>query len=133
LENDRMMLETGRAVAAMDVQGIKIHLLHLMKKTPMVKQYEAGLVEFLDLQHYVRLVVDTLEFLPPEMVVHRVTGDAPRETMIGPMWSLKKWEVLNAIDAELVARDTWQGKLWVPGEKLVSRNQLREDGVPVWV
>lgn len=46
------------------------------------------------------------------MIVHRLTGDAPRDLLIGPMWSLKKWEVLNAIDAELVARDTWQGKYW---------------------
>lgn len=112
LETDEMMLETGRAVAHMDVQGVKIHLLHLMKKTPMVKQHEAGLVEFLDPEHYVKLVVDTLEMLPPEMIVHRVTGDAPRELLIGPMWSLKKWEVLNAIDAELARRNTWQGRLW---------------------
>jgi radical SAM protein (TIGR01212 family) len=133
LENDKMMLETGRAVAAMDVQGIKIHLLHLMKKTPMVKQYEAGLVEFLDRDHYIRLVVDTLEFLPPEMIVHRVTGDAPRETIIGPMWSLKKWEVLNAIDAELKARGSWQGKRWTAGERLLSAEQLNEHGRPLWV
>ncbi|WP_199615465.1 TIGR01212 family radical SAM protein [Paenibacillus alkalitolerans] len=110
LETHEMMLETGQAVAEMDVQGIKIHLLHLMRKTPMVKQYEAGLVRFLERDEYVGLVVDTLERLPPEMIVHRVTGDAPRELLIGPMWSLRKWEVLNAIDAELVRRDTWQGK-----------------------
>jgi hypothetical protein len=109
-ETREMMLETARAVARMDVQGIKIHLLHLMKKTPMVKQWEAGLVKFLEKDEYVRLVVDTLEMLPPEMVVHRVTGDAPRELLIGPMWSLKKWEVLNAIDAELKRRNSWQGK-----------------------
>jgi len=110
LETHEMMLETGRAVADMDVQGIKIHLLHLMKKTPMVKQWQAGLVRFLEMDEYVNLVVDTIEMLPPEMVVHRVTGDAPRELLIGPMWSLKKWEVLNAIDAELERRNTWQGK-----------------------
>jgi len=112
LETHEMMLETGEAVARMDVQGIKIHLLHLMRKTPMVKQYEAGLVRFLEMDEYVGLVVDTLERLPPEMVVHRVTGDAPRELLIGPMWSLRKWEVLNAIDRELERRDTWQGKYW---------------------
>lgn len=111
-ETHEMMMETARAVAAMDVQGIKIHLLHLMRKTPMVKQYEAGLVRFLERDEYVKLVVDTLELLPPEMIVHRVTGDAPRDLLIGPMWSLNKWEVLNAIDRELAARDTWQGKLY---------------------
>lgn len=111
-ESHEMMLETGRTVAAMDVQGIKIHLLHLMRKTPMVKQYEAGLLRFLEKDEYVKLIADTLEFLPPEMIVHRLTGDAPRELLIGPLWSLKKWEVLNAIDDELRQRDTWQGKYW---------------------
>ncbi|TBL69314.1 TIGR01212 family radical SAM protein [Paenibacillus thalictri] len=113
-ETDDMMLETGRAVAQMDVQGIKIHLLHLMRKTPMVKQYEAGLLKFLEQDEYIKLIADTLEILPPEMIVHRLTGDAPRDLLIGPMWSLKKWEVLNAIDAELKRRDTWQGKKWSP-------------------
>ena len=112
-ETREMMLETVRAVAAMDVQGIKIHLLHLMHKTPMVKQYEAGLLRFLEMDEYVSLIVDSLELLPPEMIVHRLTGDAPRDKLIGPMWSLKKWEVLNAIDAELTQRDTWQGKRYI--------------------
>jgi radical SAM superfamily enzyme len=96
----------------MDVQGIKIHLLHLMRKTPMVKQYEAGLLRFLEQDEYIKLIVDTLEMLPPEMIVHRLTGDAPRNLLIGPMWSLNKWEVLNSIDRELRERDTWQGKYW---------------------
>lgn len=111
-ETHEMMLETGQAVAEMDLQGVKIHLLHLMKKTPMVKQWEAGLLRFLERDEYVNLVVDTLEMLPPEVVVQRVTGDAPRDLLIGPKWSLNKWEVLNAIDAELERRNTWQGKRW---------------------
>jgi uncharacterized protein len=110
-ETNEMMLETGKAVGAMDVQGIKIHLLHLMKKTPMVKQYDAGLLQFLEMDQYVKLVIDTLELLPPEMIIHRLTGDAPRDLLIGPLWSQKKWEVLNALDDELKARDSWQGKL----------------------
>ncbi|WP_025692208.1 TIGR01212 family radical SAM protein [Paenibacillus zanthoxyli] len=111
-ETHEMMLETVSAVSQMDVQGIKIHLLHLMRKTPMVKQYEAGLLRFLEQDEYVKLIADSLEMLPPEMIVHRLTGDAPRDLLIGPMWSLKKWEVLNAIDDELKRRDTWQGKYW---------------------
>lgn len=93
-ETHEMMLDTGRAVAAMDVQGIKIHLLHLMRKTPMVKQYEAGLLRFLEKDEYVKLIVDTLEILPPEMIVHRLTGDAPRDLLVGPMWSLKNGKCL---------------------------------------
>lgn len=114
-EDRDMMLATGDAVAHMDVQGVKIHLLHLLKKTPMVRQYEEGLLRFLEKDEYVELVVDTLERLPPEMIVHRLTGDAPRDLLVGPMWSLKKWEVLNAFDEELRRRDTWQGKLWTGG------------------
>ena len=58
---------------------------------------------------YVNVICDQLEIIPKEISIHRLTGDAPREMLIGPMWSLKKWEVLNAIDAELVRRDTFQG------------------------
>ncbi|SFS77287.1 TIGR01212 family radical SAM protein [Marininema halotolerans] len=113
-ETPEMMLETAQACAAMDIQGIKIHSLHLLKKTPMVKQYKEGLLEFLDRDTYVNLVVDTLEMLPPSMIIHRVTGDGPPDLMIGPMWSTKKWEALTAIDDELVRRNSWQGKHWNP-------------------
>ncbi|SHF30263.1 hypothetical protein SAMN05444392_11436 [Seinonella peptonophila] len=109
-ESEEEMLQTVQACSEMDIQGIKIHLLHLMKNTPMVKQYEQGLVKFLDKETYVRLVVDSLELLPPEMIIHRITGDGPPNLLIGPMWSTKKWEVLNAIDDELKRRDSWQGK-----------------------
>lgn len=124
-ETEEMMLETARACAAMDIQGIKIHSLHLLKKTPMVKQYEEGLLQFLDKETYIRLVVDTLELLPPNMVIHRITGDGPPDLLIGPMWSAKKWETLNAIDAELKRRDTWQGKKWSPSitARLPERNK----------
>ena len=114
LENNKMMMETAQAVANMDVQGIKIHLLHLLKGTPMVKQYEKGLLEFLSFDDYIQLVCDQLEILPPEMIVHRITGDGPIDIMIGPMWSVDKWSVLNAIDAELKRRDSYQGKYYVP-------------------
>ncbi|SHQ04992.1 coproporphyrinogen III oxidase [Mycobacteroides abscessus subsp. abscessus] len=112
LESYDMMMTTAKEVAKLDVQGIKIHLLHLLKGTPMVKQYEKGKLEFLSLEDYVSLVCDQLEILPPEMIVHRITGDGPIDLMIGPMWSVNKWEVLNSIDAELKRRDSWQGKFY---------------------
>lgn len=115
LETTDMMMETAKEVAKLDVQGIKIHLLHLLKGTPMVKQYEKGMLQFLSFDDYVSLVCDQLEILPPEMVVHRITGDGPIDLMIGPMWSVNKWEVLNAIDKELERRNSWQGKLWSEG------------------
>lgn len=116
-EDRDMMLETGRTVAELEVEGIKIHLLHVMKKTPMAHQWKQGLVRFLEQDEYIDLVVDTLEMLPPEMVVHRVTGDAPRDLLIGPMWSANKWEVLNGIDRRLEQRNTWQGKKWTGQSK----------------
>jgi uncharacterized protein len=110
LETPEMMMETAREVAKLDVQGIKIHLLHLLKKTPMVKQYEQGMLEFLDFDTYVNLVCDQLEVIPSDMMIHRLTGDGPSDLLIGPMWSLNKWKVLNAIDSELKRRDSFQGK-----------------------
>ncbi len=92
-EDRKMMMETAEAVAGMDVQGIKIHLLHLLKGTPMVKQYEKGLVSFLDQADYINLVCDQLEILPEDMIIHRITGDGPIDQLIGPMWSTDKWNV----------------------------------------
>ncbi|WLR50299.1 TIGR01212 family radical SAM protein [Bacillus tianshenii] len=109
-ETPEMMMESARAVAKLDIQGLKIHLLHLLKGTPMVKQYEKGLLKFMSLDEYVKLVCDQLEVIPPEVVIHRITGDGPADLMIGPMWSLNKWEVLNQIDAELKRRNSYQGK-----------------------
>ncbi|EAC6457111.1 TIGR01212 family radical SAM protein, partial [Listeria monocytogenes] len=115
-ETPEMMMETTRKVVESGVDGIKIHLLHLLKGTPMVEDYKKGDLEFLTRDGYVNLVADQLEILPPEMVIHRITGDGGVDDLIGPVWSLNKFEVLNAIDAELVHRDSWQGKLYQPVE-----------------
>lgn len=108
-ETPEMMLETAQKVVDSGVQGIKIHLLHLLKGTPMVKDYQNGDLTFLTKEAYVSLVADQLEILPPEMVIHRITGDGAVEDLIGPIWSLSKFEVLNAIDAELEKRNSYQG------------------------
>ena len=104
------MLDTIRFLAHEDIQGIKFHLLHLMKDTPMVSLYERGELRFLEMDDYVELIATAVSLLPEEMIIHRLTGDAPRELLIGPKWSLKKWEVLNAIDAYLKDNDLYQGK-----------------------
>ena len=114
LETPEMMMDTARACAGLDLQGIKIHLLHLLKNTAMVKQYDEGLLHLLEKDEYVKIVCDQLEILPPEMIIHRLTGDAPPKLLIGSEWSLKKWEVLNAIDWELEARGSYQGKHYAP-------------------
>ncbi|MDO0824361.1 TIGR01212 family radical SAM protein [Desulfosporosinus nitroreducens] len=109
-ESKAEMLETAQAVASLPIQGIKIHLLHVLKGTPLATIYDNEPFELMTKEDYVSLVVDIIEILPPEMVIHRLTGDGPPDDLIGPLWSRKKWEVLNAIDAELELRDTWQGK-----------------------
>jgi len=109
-ETKEDMLKTIDYIAHSGVRGIKFHLLHLMRQTPMVKVYEKGELEFLSQEDYIDLITKGIAMLPKEMVVHRLTGDAPRELLIGPMWSLKKWEVLNSIDKALQDNDLWQGK-----------------------
>ena len=104
-----MMMETAKAVANMGVDGIKIHLLHVIKDTPMERMLEKGMLTLMDKDEYINLVCDQLEILPETMIVHRLTGDGKRDELVGPLWSLKKWEVLNSIDDELKRRDSYQG------------------------
>ncbi|MGG2466734.1 TIGR01212 family radical SAM protein [Paraclostridium bifermentans] len=108
-EDYNMMMETAKAVADLGVHGIKIHLLHVLKETPMENMLKKGMFNLMDKDDYINLVCDQLEVIPPEMVVHRLTGDGKRDEIVGPMWSLKKWEVLNAIDDTMRERDSYQG------------------------
>lgn len=109
-ESKEDMLKTVDYVAHSGVQGIKFHLLHLMEGTKMVEQYKSGELKLMTQEDYIDTICKAVTIIPEEMVVHRLTGDAPRELLIGPMWSLKKWEVLNAIDKALEDNDLWQGK-----------------------
>ena len=109
-ETKEDMLKTVDYVAHSGAQGVKFHLLHLMEGTKMVEQYENGELKLLSKEDYIDLIGKGIAMIPEEMVVHRLTGDAPRQSLIGPMWSLKKWEVLNDIDKALVDNNIWQGK-----------------------
>jgi uncharacterized protein len=108
-ENYEDMIATVNYVSHQDIQGIKFHLLHLMKETPLVRLYESGRLKFLDQDQYIDLVCKAITMLPENMVIHRLTGDAPRNLLVGPMWSLKKWEVLNTIDRKLIENNLYQG------------------------
>jgi len=108
-ENKDDMLGTIKYLSKHDIQGIKMHLLHLMKDTPMEKLYYEGGLQFLEQKEYIDLICTAITILPSNVVIHRLTGDSPRETLIGPMWSLKKWEILNAIDKKLKEGDLCQG------------------------
>jgi radical SAM superfamily enzyme len=103
------MLETAGILNDLDVDGVKIHLLHVMKDTPLAELHRRGKVKLLDRDEYVGLVCDFLERLRPEISIQRLTGDGGRDHLIAPLWSLQKFEVLNAIDYELERRGTRQG------------------------
>ena len=110
-ETKKMMEENvRRTILDSDIQGIKLHLLHLMKNTRMLRDYHEGRLQLLSQNDYTEIVCNQLEMIPQEVIIHRLTGDAPRDTIVGPMWSLKKWEVLNGIDQEMRRRDSYQGK-----------------------
>lgn len=114
-ETRGMMLDTVRELSNLELHCIKIHLLHLLRGTAMAGEYERGEFELLSLEDYVQIVCDQLELLPPEVVVQRLTGDGAKQDLIGPLWSLKKFVVLNEIDKELVRRQSWQGKRYRKG------------------
>ncbi|EOH90332.1 radical SAM protein [Enterococcus asini ATCC 700915] len=110
-ESLEMMRENVRRVILdSDIQGIKLHLLHLMRNTKMLRDYHEGRLQLMSRKDYVDVICDQLEMIPQEIIIHRLTGDAPWDSLVGPKWSLKKWEVLNAIDEELLRRDSYQGK-----------------------
>ena len=117
-ETTEMMIENVRRVICdSDIQGIKLHLLHLVKHTKMQQDYASGRLKLMDMATYVNVICDQIELIPDDIIIQRVTGDAPWDSLIGPMWSLHKWEVLNAIDKELERRDSWQGKYNARKEK----------------
>ncbi len=109
-EDRAMMLETHRRLADLPIDGIKIHLLHVMRDTPLEADYRRGNLRLLSQEEYVRLVADVLELLPPHVVIQRMHADAPADVLVAPDWCLDKARVLDDIRQELVRRDTWQGR-----------------------
>jgi radical SAM protein (TIGR01212 family) len=103
------MLATAGLLAELQIDGVKLHLLHVLRNTPLGSLYAAGRFQLLAMDEYVDLVVDVMERLHPETLIHRLTGDGPRDQLLAPLWSLNKWEVLNAIDAEFARRGSRQG------------------------
>ena len=109
-ETKEMMLETIKHINKLDIQGIKIHMLHIIKNTELEKLYKEKPFHVLTKEEYVNIVCDQLELLRPEIVINRITGDPKKEDLIEPTWLLKKFCVLNEIDKELVRRNSYQGK-----------------------
>lgn len=110
-EGREQMLATAAEMARLRVDGIKIHLLHVLQGTPLGDLYAQGAFSVLEQEQYVQLAADFIERLHPRTLIHRLTGDGPRDLLLAPLWSLNKWEVLNAIDSELARRGSGQGGL----------------------
>lgn len=109
-ETDDMMIDTIRFLNGQPVQGVKLQLLHVLKGTDLADAYTTGSFAVLSQEHYIDLVIRCLEQLSPDIVIHRLTGDGPKDLLLAPLWSLHKRSVLNALQHELKVRDTWQGK-----------------------
>ncbi len=106
------ILQTPALLNRLGVDGVKLHNLHVIKNTVLEKFYNAGQFTLFSREEYVSLVVDFLELLNPEMIVHRLTGETYRAITVAPDWSVNKIGVHNAIFKELEQRDSWQGRLW---------------------
>lgn len=108
-ETKEDMIETIKYVSSLDIQGIKIHMLFILKGTPLEKMYNLTHFHVLTKEEYIDIVCDELEYLREDIVVNRITGDPIKELTIEPKWLFKKFCVLNDIDKEMVRRDSYQG------------------------
>lgn len=109
-ETKEDMINTVKYLNKLDIQGIKIHMLSVIKNTPLEKLYYKEKFHILTKEEYIDIVVDQLELLRPEIVINRITGDPKIDDLVEPKWLTKKFCVLNDIDKEMVKRDTYQGK-----------------------
>ncbi len=111
-ETRDQMLATCLYLNRMEIQGIKLQLLHILKGTDLAQYYQEHPFPVMTREEYTDLVIDCLEHLSPDITIHRLTGDGPKELLIAPEWSLSKRSVLNLIHSELKKRRTWQGRLF---------------------
>ena len=105
------MIETAKYLNKLPIHGIKIHMLHIMKNTPLEKYFNETKFDILSLEEYVKVVVNQLRYLNDNIVIHRVTGDSPKELLIEPLWTLKKFVVINEIDKYMRTNKIYQGDL----------------------
>ena len=107
-ETQDMMLDSVREVCRLPVFGLKLHLMNIVKTSPLYRVMP-DYVPFDSIEDYVDLVVRCLELIPPEVTIHRLTGDVPRKILVSPEWSYRKRTILNMINSELKKRDVYQG------------------------
>ena len=109
-ENRERILKTIQYLNTQDIQGIKLQLLHILKGTDLAAVYEKTPFPVFSLEEYVQLILSCVELLRPDIVIHRLTGDGPKDLLIAPLWSRSKRHVLNTIHQEFRRKNTWQGK-----------------------
>ena len=111
-ETAEMMLKTAESLGKLRPDGVKIHLLHVIRGTKLHEMYEKGDYTPLTKEEYIDITVRQLELLPPETVIERITGDGDKTKLIAPLWSMDKISVLGGIDKAQAERDSFQGKLY---------------------
>lgn len=109
-ETKEMMIETVKYLSDLNIDGIKIHMLHIVKNTKLAEIYQNKEFSLLTKDEYINLVCDQLEYLNQNIVIHRITGDPKVSDLIEPNWLIKKTIILNDIDKELKRRNSYQGK-----------------------
>ena len=110
-ETKEMMLETVKYLNKLKIDGIKIHMLNIVKDTALANLYQNKPFHILTKEEYIDIVIKQLELLDPKIVIHRITSDPDPKNLIAPTWLLKKCNLLNDIDKEMKKRDTYQGKI----------------------
>ena len=108
-ETEDMMMDTIRHINTLDVQGIKIHMLHIIKDTGMANLYLKEKFHVLTKEEYIDIVIKQLEILDPKIIVNRITSDPDKSTLLEPVWLTEKCQLLNDIDKEMKKRNTYQG------------------------
>ncbi len=112
-ETSRDVLDTMKYLNACQIQGIKLQLLHVLSGTDLAADYQAGKFSVLDREEYIDLVIRCLEHLDPSIVIHRVTGDGPKDLLIAPLWASRKREVLNLLHHQMKEQGSYQGKAFI--------------------
>lgn len=114
-ETERDMMKTVRFSNNLNIQGIKYHLLYIVKNTRLYSEYlKNPSIYTLTKEKYIELLGKAISYTNPNIVIHRITGDAKREDIIEPLWSIKKWELLNSIHHYLNENNIYQGKFFNP-------------------
>ena len=108
-ETPEMMVRTARYLGKLGVDGVKLHLLHVLRGTDLEAEYRAGRVQTLDLDAYLTILERCLENLPPRVVIHRLTGDGAKRDLVAPVWSADKKRVLGEINRRFDADGLLQG------------------------